>query len=49
MGNTEKIEKETVYMILTTLRLNRFMAELLETTGFKDHVRNLPPKLIFEV
>jgi hypothetical protein len=38
MGDTEKIDKQTVFIILTTLRLNKFIANLLARTGFKEHV-----------
>lgn len=38
MGNQERIDPESVYTILTTLRLNKFLKGLLEKTGFNEHV-----------
>lgn len=41
IGDTDKIDPEVVYSIETTLRLNKVIAGLLETTGFNDHVSGL--------
>lgn len=39
IGDTDKIDADVVYSIETTLRLNKVITGLLETTGFNDHVR----------
>ncbi len=39
MGNTDKIPARIVATIQNTLKLNRIVQQLLESTGFQENVR----------